>query len=120
MTIMLFKPSSVTYIKQEMPKNVQAFSGFMGQEGPHTMREPSVAWKGTAPSKPLISLEARMACAAIVENVVASSSCQTLDPPKALLLECIQTPTLSMLLTKKPRKVRLNKALKRLRRTQCT
>ena len=36
-----------------------------------------------------------MACAAIVKNVVASSSQQTLDPPKAPLLEHIQTPTLA-------------------------
>ena len=34
-----------------------------------------------------------MACAAIVSNAVASSSCQTLDPPPAPLLECIATPT---------------------------
>ena len=92
MTIASFKPSDVTYTKQEVPKNVQAFSGFMGQEGLHTMRPP-VAWNGTAPSNPPPSLEARMACATIVENVVASSSHQTLDPPKAPLLECIQTPT---------------------------
>ena len=32
MTIMLFKPSGVTYTKAEASKNVQAFSGFMGQE----------------------------------------------------------------------------------------
>ena len=81
------------YTKQEAPKNVQEFLGFMGQEGPHTMRKPPVAWKGAAPSKHPVSLEARMACAAIVNNVVASSSCQTLDPPPAPLLECIATPT---------------------------
>ena len=75
-----------------MPKNAQAFSGFMGQEGPHTMRKPPVARKGAAPSKPPVSLEARMACAAIVDNVVASSSCQTLDPSPAPLLEHIATP----------------------------
>ena len=34
-----------------------------------------------------------MACAAIVNNVVASSSCQTLDLPPAPLLERIATPT---------------------------
>ena len=34
-----------------------------------------------------------MVCAAIVSNAVASSSCQTLDPPPASLLECIATPT---------------------------
>ena len=34
-----------------------------------------------------------MACATIVKNAVASSSCQTLDLPKASLLERIQTPT---------------------------
>ena len=81
MTITLFKPSGVTYTKTEAPKNVQAFSGFMGQEGPHTMRKPPVAWKGVAPLKPPVSLEARMACATIIENVVASSSHVTLDPP---------------------------------------
>ena len=43
MTIVLFKPSGVTYTKTEAPKNAQAFSGFMGQEGPHTMRKPPVA-----------------------------------------------------------------------------
>ena len=93
MTIASFKPSCVTYTKTEVPKNVQAFSGFTGQEGPHTMRKPPVAWKGAAPLKPPVSLEARMACAAIANNVVASSSQVTLDPPLAPLLECIATPT---------------------------
>ena len=93
MTIMLFKLSGVTYTKTEAPKNVQAFSGFTGQEGPHTMRKPPVAWKGMAPSKPLVSLEARMACATIVNNAVVSSSHQTLDPLPAPLLEHIATPT---------------------------
>ena len=95
MTITLFKPSGVTYTKTEAPKNVQAFSGFTGQEGPHTTRKPSVAWKGVAPLKPPVSLEARMTCAANFDNVVASSSCQTLDPPLAPLLEHIATPTLA-------------------------
>ena len=36
-----------------------------------------------------------MACAAIVNNAVASSSCVTLDSPPAPLLECIATPTLA-------------------------
>ena len=94
-TIMLFKPSGVTYTKTEVPKNAQAFSGFMSQEGPHTMRKPPVAWKGTAPSKPPVSLEARMACATIIDNAVASSSCVTLDLPSAPLLEHIATPTLA-------------------------
>ena len=93
MTITSFKPSGVTYTKTEAPKNVQAFSGFTGQEGPNTMRKPPVAWKGTAPSKPPVSLEARMACAAIVNNVVASSGHVTLDPPPAPLLERIVMPT---------------------------
>ena len=92
---MLFKPSGVTYTKTEAPKNVQAFSDFMGQEGPHTIRKPPVVWKGTAPLKPPVSLEARMACTAIVNNAVTSSSHQTLDPPLAPLLECIATPTLA-------------------------
>ena len=95
MTIALFKPSGFTYTKTEAPKNAQAFSGFMGQEGPHTMRKPPVAWKGVAPLKPLVSLEARMACAAIVNNVVTSLSQVTLDPPLAPLLEHIATPTLA-------------------------
>ena len=96
-----FKPSGVTYTKTEAPKNVQAFSGFTGQEGPHTMRKPPLAWKGMPPSKPLVSLEARMACATIVNNAVVSSSHQTLDPPPAPLLEHIATLTLaSMLLGK--------------------
>ena len=95
MTITLFKPSGVTYTKTEVPKTTQAFSGFTGQEDPHTMRKPPVAWKGTAPLKPPVSLEARMACAAIVDNAVASLSCQTLDPPLAPLLERIATPTLA-------------------------
>ena len=95
MTIASFKPSGVTYTKTEVPKNVQVFSGFTGQEGPHTMRKPPVAWKGMAPLKPPVSLEARMACVAIVNNAVASLSCQTLDPPLAPLLECIATPTLA-------------------------
>ena len=72
---------------------MQAFSGFMGQEGPHIMRKPPVAWKGAAPSKPPVSLETRMACATIIDNVVASSSHVTLDPLLAPLLECIATPT---------------------------
>ena len=94
-TITLFKPSGVTYTKTEAPKNVQVFSGFMGQEGPHTMRKPPVVWKGMAPSKAPVSLEARMVCAAIVDNAIASLSCQTLDPPLAPLLERIATPTLA-------------------------
>ena len=57
------------------------------------MRKPPVAWKGAAPSKPPVSLEARMACAAIIDNAVVSSSHQTLDPPLAPLLEHIATPT---------------------------
>ena len=82
-TVASFKPSGVTYTKTEEPKNVQAFSGFTGQEGPHTMR------------KPPVSLEARMACAAIINNAIASSSHVTLDPPLAPLLEHIVTPTLA-------------------------
>ena len=67
----------------------------MGQEGPHTTRKPPVAWKGAAPSKPPVSLEARMACATIVDNAIASSSRVTLDPPLAPLLEHIAMPTLA-------------------------
>ena len=70
MTIASFKPSGVTYTKTEAPKSAQAFSGFTGQDGSHTMRKPSVAWKGAAPSKPPVSLEARMACATIIKNAV--------------------------------------------------
>ena len=92
-TIVSVKPSGITYTKMEAPKSAQAFSGFMGQEGPHIMRKPPVGWKHTVPSKPAVSLEARMACATIVENVVASSSCVTLDPLPAPLLECITMPT---------------------------
>ena len=95
MTIASVKPSGITYTKVEVPKSVQAFSGFMGQKGPHTMRKPPVAWKGAAPSKPPVSLEARMACADIIDNAVASSSHVTLDPPPAPLLEHIATPTLA-------------------------
>ena len=95
MTIVSFKPSGVLYTKTEVPKNAQVFSGFTGQEGPHTMSKPPVAWKGMAPSKPPVSLEARMACATIVDNAVASSSQVTLDPPPAPLLERIATPTLA-------------------------
>ena len=93
MTIALFQPSGVTYTKTEAPKNAQAFSGFMSQEGPHTIRKPPVAWKGAAPLKLPVSLEARMACSTIIKNAVASLSRQTLDPPPAPLLECIATPT---------------------------
>ena len=93
MTITSVKPSSITYTKVEAPKSAQAFSGFTGQEGLHTMRKPPVAWKGAAPSKPPVSLEARMACTTIVENAVVSSSHQTLDPPPAPLLEHIVMPT---------------------------
>ena len=93
MTIASFKPSGVTYTKTEAPKNAQAFSGFTGQEGPHTMRKPPVAWKGMALLKPPVSLEARMACATIIDNAVASLSQVTLDPPLALLLERIVMPT---------------------------
>ena len=91
----MFKPSGVTYTKTEVPKNAQALSGFTGQEGPHTMRKPPVAWKGATPSKPPVSLEARVACAAIINNAVASLSCVTLDLPLALLLKHIATPTLA-------------------------
>ena len=94
-TIVSVKPSGITYTKVEAPKSVQAFSGFTGQEGPHTMRKPPVAWKGAAPSKPPVSLEARMACAAIIYDVVVSLSCMTLDPPLAPLLERIPMPTLA-------------------------
>ena len=93
MAIASVKPSGITYTKVEAPKSVQAFSGFIGQEGPHTMRKPLVPWKGTAPSKPPVTLEARMACATIIDNVVASSSHVTLDPPLAPLLEHIATLT---------------------------
>ena len=93
MTIVSVKPSGITYTKVEAPKSVQAFSGFTGQEGPHTMRKPPVAWKGAAPLKLPVSLEARMACAAIIDNAVVSSSHQTLDPPPAPLLEHIAMPT---------------------------
>ena len=113
MTIALFKPSGVTYTKTEVPKNAQAFSGFMGQEGPHTMRKPPVAWKGVAPLKPPVSLEARMACATIVNNAVASLSCVTPDLPPAPLLECI-----AMLTLKRPREKPV-KAIKRPKRTWC-
>ena len=120
----VFKPSGVTYTKQEVPKNVQAFSGFTGQEGPHTMRKPPVAWKGVAPLKPPVSLEARMACAAIVENAVASSSHQTLDPPKVPLLEHIQTPTLADYTEhtahKKAKRKRPIEVPKKAKRTWCT
>ena len=95
MTIVLVKPSSITYTEVEAPKSAQAFSGFTGQEGPYTMRKPPVAWKGTAPSKPPVFLEARMACATIIDNAVASSSHVTLDLPPAPLLECIAMPTLA-------------------------
>ena len=47
------------------------------------------------PSKPPVSLEAGMACATIVNNAAASSSCETLDLPLAPLLEHIATPTLA-------------------------
>ena len=67
----------------------------MGQDSPHTMRKLPVAWKGAAPSKPPVSLEARMACAAIVDNAVVSSSHVTLDLPLAPLLEHIVMPTLA-------------------------
>ena len=95
MTIASFKPSGVTNTKTKAPKNVQGFSSFMGQEGPHTMRKPPVGWKGAAPLKPPVSLEARMACATIIDNAVASSSCVTLDLPLAPLLERIVMPTLA-------------------------
>ena len=39
MTITLFKPSGVTYTKTEVPNNVQVFSSFRGQEGPHTVAQ---------------------------------------------------------------------------------
>ena len=94
-TIASFKPSGVTYTKTEVPKNAQAFSGFTAQEGPHTMEKPPVAWKGTAPLKPPVSLEARMAYTAIINNAVVSLSQVTLDPPPAPLLECIVTLTLA-------------------------
>ena len=94
-TIVLVKPFSITYTKVEVTKSMQAFSGFMSQEGPHTMRKPPVAWKGAAPLKPPVSLEARMACAAIIDNIVVSLSCQTLDPPLDPFLERIAMPTLA-------------------------
>ena len=123
MTIVLFKPSGVTYTKTEALKNAQAFSGFTGQEGPHTMRKPPVAWKGVAPSKPPVSLEARMACAAIVDNVVASLSCQPLDLPQAPLLECIVmlTPAEQAAFDARQKaKRKTHRGKKKGKRTQCT
>ena len=52
-----------------------------------------MAWKGAAPTKPPVSLEVRMACAAIIDNVVASLSHVTLDLPPAPLLERVAMPT---------------------------
>ena len=42
-----------------------------------------------------VFLEARMACATIVDNAVVSLSHVTLDPPPAPLLERIAMPTLA-------------------------
>ena len=75
-------PPSVTN-RMQKTHHAAAPVGFMGQEGPHTMRKPPVAWKGMVLLKPPVSLEAGMACAAIVKNVVVSSSHVTLDPPPA-------------------------------------
>ena len=94
-TIVSFKPAGVTYTKQEVPKNVKAFTGYTGQDGPHTLRKPPMAWNGPIPfARPPVFLEAWMACATIVENVVASSSAVTLDVPLGSRLEHIPTPTL--------------------------
>ena len=90
-TILVFIVNLVELQSNSHIKYIYSLS--MGQEGPHTMRKPPVAWKGAAPSKPPVSLEARMACAAIVNNAVASSSRQTLDLPLAPLLEHIAMPT---------------------------
>ena len=94
-TITSFKPVGVTYTKQKVPKNAQAFTGYTGQDGPHTLRKPPTAWNGPIPSaRPPVSLEAQMACATIVKNAVASSSAVTLDVPLGSRLEHIPTPTL--------------------------
>ena len=97
MTIASFKPAGVTYSKQEVPKNVQVFTftGYTGQDGPHTLRKPPMAWNGPIPSaRPPVSLEAWMAYATIVKNAVASSSAVTLDVPLGSHIEHIPTPTL--------------------------
>ena len=72
----------------------------MGSRGPgnpvhltHCVHSSNCMVQYTVVSLP--ALEARMACAAIFKNAVASSSHQTLDLHKAPLLECIQTPTLA-------------------------
>ena len=74
---------------------MKAFTGYTGQDGPHTLRKPPTAWNGPMPSaRPPVSLETRMACASIVENAVASSSAVMLDVPLGSRLEHIPTPTL--------------------------
>ena len=90
-TILVFIVNLVELQSNSHIKYIYSLS--MGQEGPHTMRKPPVAWKGAAPLKPPVSLEARMVCAAIINNAVPSSSCVTLDLPLALLLEHIAMPT---------------------------
>ena len=88
MIIALFKPAGVTYTKQEVPKNAQAFTGYTGQDGPHTLRKPPMAWNGPIPSvRPPVSLEAQMVCTSIVENAVASSSVVMLNVPLSSCLE---------------------------------
>ena len=106
-TIVLFKPSGVTYTKAPVPSLAQAFSGrssspglftykqaLMTRHTPPIQRDPAVTQQ-----EALVAinqkLKAREACASIIKNAVASLSAVMLDEillEKFTLEEHIQTP----------------------------
>ena len=120
-TITSFKPSGVTYTKQEVPKNVQVFSGFTGQEEwgnllwhgkaqpPQNLQCP---WRLEWPVPPLSRMQwqAQVVRLLIYPRLHFWSAFKLLHQPTML----------SMLLTKKPGKGRPIQALKRLKRTLYT
>ena len=105
-TIVLFKPSGVTYTKSTVPSLAQAFTGrsgspslftykwaLMNRHTPLIQRNPAVAQQ-----EALVAinqkLKAKEVCTSIIENAVASSLAVTLDEApleKLSLEECIQT-----------------------------
>ena len=99
-----FNSSGITY-HQIKPKNGLSFSGFNGTCGPHplTKVEQEREFPPLVPvqvSKPVTPIVVNLVCAAIVDNVVASSSQMTLEdiPATVPLVECISTPTVMPLI----------------------
>ena len=97
---MSFNSSGITY-RQIEPKNGLSFSGFNGTRGPHSLTKVERECKSpplvpVQVSKPVTPIIANPVCVAIVNNVVASLSCMTLEdiPATVPLVEHISTPTI--------------------------